>query len=411
MLRRGNVGDRNAAADLGLVAALGDRDVGGQRRAADGAQVEVDDRVRRGTQRGGDARRGRQLDGVALAVAEAQRVAAASRSRGSWPARWPNRCRPTAAQSRRSCAIHYPGTWRSARRDPFRRRRALRLGVPAAPRRRAVLRHARGRARRPDPRSRLRHRPAHAAAAARRSRRRRRRSRARDAGARGGAPAAGWRRASGAARCCCAAICGALPVGAPLRRSRSRRFTRSSTSRPIGSWSRFFAASRGALRPGGWFAFDTFAPNARFLARAQRAGGRRWARTRFRHPATGRATEYSESYRLAGRDAHDHLPLPACSHAPAGAPRRASGGWSSSTACSSPPRSTRCSAGAGLDADRELGRLRRPPARRRRPSSTSTCCVVERRTRAAPTATTDRRAKKNALIVKLFRRKTPGIPP
>jgi SAM-dependent methyltransferase len=58
----------------------------------------------------------------------------------------------------------------------------------------------------------------------------------------------------------------------------------------------FFAAAARALAPGGWLAFDTFAPNARFLARA--AGARRWARTRFRHPRTGRATEYSESYRL-----------------------------------------------------------------------------------------------------------------
>jgi SAM-dependent methyltransferase len=67
---------------------------------------------------------------------------------------------------------------------------------------------------------------------------------------------------------------------------------------------RFFAGVARTLRPGGWFAFDTFAPNAQFLARANRARGddaRRWARTRFRHPTTGRRTEYSESYRLAGR--------------------------------------------------------------------------------------------------------------
>jgi SAM-dependent methyltransferase len=63
---------------------------------------------------------------------------------------------------------------------------------------------------------------------------------------------------------------------------------------------RFFAGVARVLRPGGWFAFDTFAPNARFLRRAA-GGGRRWARARFRHPATGRRTEYSESYRLEGR--------------------------------------------------------------------------------------------------------------
>ncbi len=64
---------------------------------------------------------------------------------------------------------------------------------------------------------------------------------------------------------------------------------------------RFFAAVARTMRPGGWFAFDTFAPNARFLTRANAPARRRWARTRFRHPATGRRTEYSESYRLDGR--------------------------------------------------------------------------------------------------------------
>jgi len=63
----------------------------------------------------------------------------------------------------------------------------------------------------------------------------------------------------------------------------------------------FFAEVARTLRPGGWFAFDTFAPNARFLARANVVGGRRWARTRFRHPVSGRRLEYSESYRLDGR--------------------------------------------------------------------------------------------------------------
>jgi len=63
----------------------------------------------------------------------------------------------------------------------------------------------------------------------------------------------------------------------------------------------FFAEVARALQPGGWFAFDTFAPNARFLARANDPRDRRWARTRFRHPATGRRLEYSESYRLDDR--------------------------------------------------------------------------------------------------------------
>jgi len=63
----------------------------------------------------------------------------------------------------------------------------------------------------------------------------------------------------------------------------------------------FFAGVARVLRPGGWFAFDTFAPNRQFLARAGAPGRRRWARTLFRHPTTGRRTEYSESYRLDGR--------------------------------------------------------------------------------------------------------------
>ncbi|HMF43112.1 MAG TPA: class I SAM-dependent methyltransferase [Polyangia bacterium] len=63
----------------------------------------------------------------------------------------------------------------------------------------------------------------------------------------------------------------------------------------------FFAEVARVLQPGGWFAFDTFAPNAQFLARANAARDRRWARTRFRHPTTGRRLEYSESYRLEDR--------------------------------------------------------------------------------------------------------------
>jgi SAM-dependent methyltransferase len=63
---------------------------------------------------------------------------------------------------------------------------------------------------------------------------------------------------------------------------------------------RFFAGAARALIPGGWLAFDTFAPNARLLARA-RDPRRRWGRTRFEHPATGRRIAYSESYRLIGR--------------------------------------------------------------------------------------------------------------
>jgi SAM-dependent methyltransferase len=70
---------------------------------------------------------------------------------------------------------------------------------------------------------------------------------------------------------------------------------------------RFFEGAAHALIPGGWLAFDTFAPNAQFLARVKpgpRDGQRRWGTTRFVHPATGRRIAYSESYRLAGRILH-----------------------------------------------------------------------------------------------------------
>ena len=73
---RRDVGDRDAGADLGLARPLGTSMSRGQRRAADGAQVEVDAPVRGGAQRGGHARRGLELDLVALAVAEAERVTA-----------------------------------------------------------------------------------------------------------------------------------------------------------------------------------------------------------------------------------------------------------------------------------------------------------------------------------------------
>jgi hypothetical protein len=70
---------------------------------------------------------------------------------------------------------------------------------------------------------------------------------------------------------------------------------------------RFFTGAARALIPGGWLAFDTFAPNAQFMARANprpRDRQRRWGTTRFMHPATGRRIAYSESYRLAGRILH-----------------------------------------------------------------------------------------------------------
>jgi SAM-dependent methyltransferase len=56
---------------------------------------------------------------------------------------------------------------------------------------------------------------------------------------------------------------------------------------------RFFRGAAAALVPGGWLAFDTFAPDQRFLDRRGR-----WGRTRFRDPRTGRPTIYSESHRV-----------------------------------------------------------------------------------------------------------------
>ena len=59
---------------------------------------------------------------------------------------------------------------------------------------------------------------------------------------------------------------------------------------------RFFRGAAAALIPGGWLAFDTFAPTRRFVARRGPSG-----ETRFRDPRTGRPTIYSESHRLDGR--------------------------------------------------------------------------------------------------------------
>lgn len=54
-------------------------------------------------------------------------------------------------------------------------------------------------------------------------------------------------------------------------------------------------AVRALLTPDGWFAFDVFFPSAAWLARPP---GRRFDRTLFRHPVTGRLNEYSVSHRL-----------------------------------------------------------------------------------------------------------------
>jgi len=63
----------------------------------------------------------------------------------------------------------------------------------------------------------------------------------------------------------------------------------------------FLRGARQALIPGGWLAFDIFAPARRFLERRGPSGV-----TRFRHPRTGRLTGYREIHSLApGPDGPD----------------------------------------------------------------------------------------------------------
>ena len=55
---------------------------------------------------------------------------------------------------------------------------------------------------------------------------------------------------------------------------------------------RFLGVVRAHLAPGGLFAFDVLNPDLGWLSRDPR---KRWARTRFRHPRTGKLTYYSTS--------------------------------------------------------------------------------------------------------------------
>jgi SAM-dependent methyltransferase len=61
---------------------------------------------------------------------------------------------------------------------------------------------------------------------------------------------------------------------------------------------RFLRAARRALAPGGWLAFDVFAPEPRFLARDE---NRRWDRTPFRDPTTGRQLVYTINHHYDAR--------------------------------------------------------------------------------------------------------------
>jgi SAM-dependent methyltransferase len=58
----------------------------------------------------------------------------------------------------------------------------------------------------------------------------------------------------------------------------------------------FFRGAAAALVPGGWLAFDTFAPTRRFVERPGAS-----APTRFRDPRSGRPTIYTERHVLDGR--------------------------------------------------------------------------------------------------------------
>jgi SAM-dependent methyltransferase len=65
---------------------------------------------------------------------------------------------------------------------------------------------------------------------------------------------------------------------------------------------RFLRRARAALIPGGWLAFDVFAPEPALLARVRASGPtRRWSRTRFHHPTTGVRTEYTVTHALDAR--------------------------------------------------------------------------------------------------------------
>jgi len=64
----------------------------------------------------------------------------------------------------------------------------------------------------------------------------------------------------------------------------------------------FLRRVRAALVPGGWLAFDVFAPDPAFLAKVHAAGpDRHWHRTLFRHPLTGTREAYTATYALDAR--------------------------------------------------------------------------------------------------------------
>ena len=171
-------------------------------------------------------------------------------------------------------------------RRSLRRRRALRLGVPAPARRRALLPHAGRRARRADPRSRLRHGPAawcrccatgtsSSASIARRPMLARAAARAR----------AACRRAARAPRAAaCAATCARSPLAAPRFAFAVAAFHSVQHLATDASSARFFAASRARWsRAAGWRSTPS-RPTPRLPGARTRRGRGAGTRTRFRHP-------------------------------------------------------------------------------------------------------------------------------
>ena len=285
---------------------------------------------------------------------------------------------------------------RTRRRRPraFRRRRALRLGVPPAPRRRDVL---------PASLAGERGGPVldlacgtgrlHAAAAARRSHGRRASiARPPMLARRRGAPARGWAPPLAGARCCCARTCGASRCRAALRLRHRRAFHSIQhlvDRRRAAALLRRRAAQR--CVPGGWFAFDVFAPDAALPGARPR--GRRSAagRARFSAPGDRASATLHGELRLTGRRTLRHDRSTTSPSTRAARPRGAERRVGSATACSSPPRSRGCRQ-RGARVDRKLGRLRRPPARDLRDASNTSTSSCERRGTVAPSIAAARAA-------------------
>ena len=244
-------------------------------------------------------RRGRlQLDRVALAVAERQRVAPQTGSAGHGQGG-----RRIDAARQKNDGVHPPPKLARPTRPSqaprltcprevaIRRRDPVRLGVPAPTPGRGVLPDAGRRARRTDPGRR---------AAARAGCCFRWRATATGSSA-STAPRPCWRgRPGDSARAgrplrqrvlLARGDLGALPAGRGALRAGHRGVPHaSSTASRTPRWRRSSGRGGGA-DPGGWLAFDTFAPLARFLERRGPSGV-----TRFRHPRTGRLTTYRESH-------------------------------------------------------------------------------------------------------------------